>query len=155
MDTLDSFDRHLLDLLRRDCRRTGEELATEVGLSAASCLRRVQRLRQIGAIQREIAVIAPDVLGTPVKVVVLLTLRRGGRDRVDSLRQSLQALPAVEQLMHVTGPADFVLTLRCASMEAYAAFTEAHFYDDAISGFESLVVLRDHSTERGPTPTGV
>ena len=30
-------------------------------------------------------------------------------------------------------------------MDAYAAFTEAHFYDDAISGFESLVVLREHT----------
>ncbi|WP_299613197.1 Lrp/AsnC family transcriptional regulator [uncultured Tateyamaria sp.] len=149
MDTLDSFDRDLLSLLRRDCRRTGEELAAEVGLSAASCLRRVQRLRRIGAIQREVAVVAPDLLGTPVTVVVLLTLRRGGRDRVDRLRQHLLGLPAVEQLMHVTGPADFVLTLRCASMEAYAAFTEAHFYDDVISGFESLVVLRDHAPDLG------
>ena len=145
MDSLDDFDRSLLRLLRQDCRQTGEALAQQVGLSAASCLRRVQRLRKIGAIQREVAVVSPAVLGTPVSVVVMLPLRRGGRDRVDRLRNTLQARPEVEQLLHVTGPADFILHLRCVSMDAYAAFTEAHFYDDAISGFESLVVLREHT----------
>ncbi|MEX0309646.1 MAG: Lrp/AsnC family transcriptional regulator [Tateyamaria sp.] len=145
MNDLDTFDRQILSLLRQDSRRTGEELSAEVGLSAASCLRRVQRLRKIGAIQREVAIVSPALLGTPVTVVVLLTLRRGGRDRVDRLRQHLLSRDAVESLMHVTGPADFVLTVRCASMEAYAAFTEANFYDEVISGFESLVVLRDHS----------
>src|SRR5262245_23282293 len=47
---LDDFDRRLLDALQTDSRRTGEELAAVVGLSAAACLRRAQRLREAGVI---------------------------------------------------------------------------------------------------------
>jgi len=146
-DQLDSFDHAILRLLQRDARRTGEDLAKDVGLSAASCLRRVQRLRKIGAIQKEVAVIAPDALARGVKIVAMLTMRRGGRDQIDRLRQRLQARPEVESILHVTGSADFIVNLRCASMDAYASFTETYFYDDCLSGFESLVVLREHSPE--------
>ncbi|MCV3271682.1 Lrp/AsnC family transcriptional regulator [Roseobacter sinensis] len=144
MDEIDDFDRQLLALLQIDCRQTGDALAEQVGLSPASCLRRLQRLRRIGAVEREVAIVAPELLGRHITVLSLLTLRRGGRDALDRLRQKLLRLPQVERIFHVTGPADFVLTVRCASMEAYAAFTEEHFYDPAISGFESIVVLREH-----------
>lgn len=148
MQDIDDFDKRLLALLQIDCRQTGEALAEQVGLSPASCLRRVQRLRQTGAIEREVAVVSPELLGQQIAVLSLLTLRRGGRDALDRLRQKLLALPEVDQIFHVTGPADFVLTVRCASMEAYAAFTENHFYDPAISGFESIVVLREHRSSK-------
>src|SRR5919109_4782776 len=78
---LDDFDRRLLDALQQDSRRTGEQLAALVGLSPAACLRRAQRLRETGVIEREIAILAPAALGGMTSVLVLVTLER---DRPDA-----------------------------------------------------------------------
>ena len=142
MSNLDGFDRRLLELLQANSRQTGEQLSQQVGLSTAACLRRVQRLRKIGAIERDVAVISPKFLEPSVTVIVLLTLTRDRPERIDFLKNKLLALKQVQELFHVTGEADFVLRVGCSTMEDYATFTEAHFYEPHIKGFESLVVLR-------------
>jgi len=147
---LDDFDRRILALLRRDSRRTGGQLAEAVGLSPAACLRRVQRLRASGAIEREVAVLSPKVEPAATRVLVLLTLSRDNPQRVDQLVRRLRALPEVERILHVTGPSDLAMIVRCASMEAYAAFTEAHLFAPPLTGFDSLVVLRDFEGGEDP-----
>ncbi|MHA7774022.1 Lrp/AsnC family transcriptional regulator [Roseibium sp. M-1] len=147
---LDDFDHQILRLMSLDSRRTGKELSELVGLSPAACLRRVQRLREIGAIEREIALLAPEVTGATVTLLVMLALTRGQPDRTARLRQKLLKLKEVKKIYHVTGPADLVLTVQCASMETYATFTEAHFYDEEIKGFDTIVVLRSYDAETGP-----
>lgn len=146
---IDDFDRQLLSILKTDARQTGEQLSDRVGLSAAACLRRVARLRSIGAIEREVAIVAPEVEGNFVTILAFIEVARGRTDRINAVRDLFRKQPEVQRLYHVTGEADFVLVLRCASMEAYAAFTEAHFYSDKVKGFESMVVLRDFSPELG------
>jgi len=142
MDHLDEFDHRLLSLLSLDSRQTGKQLSEKVGLSPAACLRRVQRLRQIGAIEREIAILSPEIRGASVTLLVMLELTRGDPGLTDELRRTLQKLREVQKIYHVTGDSDFVLILECASMEAYATFTEAHFYNGEIKGFDTIVVLR-------------
>lgn len=144
MDPIDDFDQRILAILARDSRQTGEQLSEQVGLSPAACLRRVQRLRKIGAIEREVAILSPKVIGPSVTVLVLLRMRGGGPDRKENLKTKLLALPQVERIYIVTGNEDMVVTVQCASMEDYADFTETHFYDQPITGFESLVVLREY-----------
>ncbi|MEM7743001.1 MAG: Lrp/AsnC family transcriptional regulator [Pseudomonadota bacterium] len=143
MDDLDTFDRRILALLQVNSRRTGEELSTEIGLSPAACLRRLQRLRKIGAIEREIAVISPKFDPQMTRVLVLVTLKRESPKQLDEVRHKLQRLEEVERIFHVTGEADLALIVKCASMEDYAMFTETHLYEAPFKGFESLVVLRE------------
>ena len=116
---LDDFDRRLLDALQEDNRRTGEELATLVGLSPAACLRRAQRLREERVIERDVAILAPQALGRRLTVVVLVTLEREGPDFVDSFKRAMRAAPEVMQCYYVTGAADFVLVLTADDMVDY------------------------------------
>ena len=51
---LDEFDLRLLERLQADARTPVPVLAEAVGLSAPACYRRIRRLREIGAIQREV-----------------------------------------------------------------------------------------------------
>ncbi|WP_269583373.1 Lrp/AsnC family transcriptional regulator [Roseibium sp. Sym1] len=141
---LDDFDHQLLRLLSLDARQTGKELSGKVGLSPAACLRRVQRLREIGAIRKEVAILAPEVTGTTVTLLAMLEMIRGQPERNARARERLLRLPEVKKLYHVTGKADLVLTIECASMEDYAAFTERHFYAEEIKGFDTIVVLRSY-----------
>ncbi|MEX3008419.1 Lrp/AsnC family transcriptional regulator [Hoeflea sp. TYP-13] len=149
MHDLDSFDHRLLELLQTDSRQTGKQLSEKVGLSPAACLRRVQRLRQTGIIERDVAVLSPAALAPSVTVIVLLKIARDRPDRADLITKRMLKLRPVKKMYHVTGEADFVLTVVCSSMETYAAFTEAHFYEPYIEGFESIVVLREHTPPVG------
>lgn len=139
---LDQFDHQILALMQKDARQTGAELADKVGLSPAACLRRLQRLRKIGAITREIAVLSDDVTGRNITLIVTLPLNRGRPDMRARFREYFGKLPEVKHLYHVTGEADLILILECQTMEAYADFAERHFRMDEIKGYETNVVLQ-------------
>lgn len=143
-DQLDGFDRRLLDLMKENSRRTGEDLSELLGLSSAACLRRIQRLRKIGAIEREVAVVSPAYEPQGTTLVVMLTIDRHNPQRMDMLTERMRNLPEVERILWVTGNNDIVLLMKCASMDAFADFCTAHFHQPPVEGFETLVVLREY-----------
>lgn len=146
MEDLDSFDRRIMALLKVNSRRTGAQLSETIGLSPAACLRRVQRLRRIGAIEREVAVISPKFENRGTTVIVLLTIDRHNPKLMDDFCHRLRRLTEVERLIWVTGEDDIVVILDCASMEAFADFCEAHFEEPPVEGYQTLVGLREYQT---------
>jgi Lrp/AsnC family transcriptional regulator, leucine-responsive regulatory protein len=138
---LDDFDRRLLDAVQEDNRRTGEELAALVGLSPAACLRRLQRLRAGGAIEREVAILNPKVAGPRLSMVVLVTLEREGPDQLDRFAREMRAAPEVTQCYYVTGAVDFVLMVGVADMAAYEDFTRRHLFGGNVRRFETMAVM--------------
>lgn len=103
---LDDFDRRLLDAVQEDSRRTGEVLAALVGLSPAACLRRLQRLRAAGVIEREVAILDPRVAGTRLSLIVNVTLERERPDLADGFARAMRQAPEVSQCYYVTGAVD-------------------------------------------------
>jgi len=138
---LDDFDRRLLDALQADNRRTGEELADIVGLSAAACLRRAQRLRDEKVIERDVSILAPEALGRRLTMIVLVTLERESPDVVDAFKRSMRQAPEVMQCYYVTGAADFVLVLTADDMADYEAFTRRYLFERNVRRFETMAVM--------------
>lgn len=143
LDELDTFDQKLIALLQRNARQTGDQLSEQVGLSSAACLRRVQRLRKIGAIEREVAVISPEFQANATSIIVFLTVSRLDPKRKQVLTKRLLAFEEVERIFSVTGEDDFVLFMKFPSMTEFTNFADAHFYEPPIEGYESTVVLRE------------
>ncbi|WP_136625419.1 MULTISPECIES: Lrp/AsnC family transcriptional regulator [Mesorhizobium] len=105
---LDQIDRKILNRLQRDSRITNADLATEVGTSPASCLRRVRRLRETGYIEREIVLVNPDKVGSRLVTITearLNSLDRKGRDEAIRL---IKNIPEVIILYNVTGSRDLL-----------------------------------------------
>ena len=148
--TLDEFDRRILDAMRIDSNRTGQELAGIIGLSAAACLRRLQRLRKIGAIEREVAIIAPAFQAQTTKLLVLLVIDRHNPKRIVELTDKLRKLDEVERIFMVTGEEDIAVILNCASMEAFTDFAFEHFHEAPVEGYQTLVVMREYPTRHHP-----
>jgi Lrp/AsnC family transcriptional regulator, leucine-responsive regulatory protein len=138
---LDDFDRRLLDALQQDSRRTGEQLAALVGLSPAACLRRAQRLRETGVIEREIAIVAPEAVGRRMTMVVQVTLEREKPATSDEFQHQMRRAPEVTQCYNVTGAIDFVLIVSVADMEAYEDFTRRYLFEKHVRRFETMVVI--------------
>jgi len=150
---LDDFDRRILALLQDNSRRTGAELAESVGLSAAACLRRVQRLRETGVIEREVAILSPQYRERRTVIFVLVTMESDRPDRDRRFAERMRSLPEVTQCFQVTGPADYLLAVEAVDMEDYQRFTDAHFYEPYVKRFDSFVVLTD-ALRKGAEPGG-
>mgnify|MGYP003766361217 CR=1 FL=1 len=60
--TLDIIDLQLLDALQKDASVSNHALADKVHVSPPTCLRRIKRLREMGLIAAEVALLSHDVL---------------------------------------------------------------------------------------------
>ena len=72
--TLDEIDRRILNALQIDASQTNSELAQAVHVSAPTCLRRVKHLRESGVIERQVAIVAPQLVGARLTAIVEITL---------------------------------------------------------------------------------
>lgn len=123
---LDGVDLRLLDLLQSDAFRTHQALADAVGVSTATCQRRVQRLRATGMIESQVAVASAERLkaaGVPLlQAVVEVTLDQQATERLDAFESRAAPDAAVQQLYRVSSGPDFVLIVCVPDMDGYQAF---------------------------------
>ena len=132
---IDEADRRLLDLLQTDAARSNQALAEAAHLSAPTCLRRVKRLRALGLIEREVAILSPERLaqatGHGLTALVEVTLERQGAEALEAFEARVVPEPAVQQCWRVSPGPDFVLVVHVSDMPAYLALTQRLFTADA------------------------
>lgn len=116
---LDTFDRQLLNLVQEDAALTAEKLSESVSLSVSAIQRRLRRLHETGAIQRDVAVADPQLVGRPTFFVVALQIERERPELLAQLRRWLAAEAQVQQAFYVTGEADFVLIVTAPDTASY------------------------------------
>jgi DNA-binding Lrp family transcriptional regulator len=125
---LDPIDRRLLALLQQDCGLTNQALAEQAHLSPATCLRRVRRLIDLGVIERQVALLSPDVMaritGAGLTAVLEVTLDRQDAVALDAFEARVAPEPAVQQCYRVSAGPDFVLIVYVPDMPAYHAFVQ-------------------------------
>lgn len=134
MQEIDAIDLRLLDALQHDASRTNQALAAQLHLSPPTCLRRVQRLRQAGLVEREVALLSADRLGpllSLLSAVVEVSLDRQDSEALDAFEARAVADDAVQQCYRVSPGPDFVLIVVVADMPAYHALAQRLFTSDA------------------------
>lgn len=116
---LDRFDRKLLNLLQEDAGQTADRLAEQVALSASAVQRRVRRLRESGAILRDISVVDPRHAGKPTFFIVAVQVERERPELLAQFRKWLASQIHIQQAFYVTGEADFILVITAPDTETY------------------------------------
>jgi Lrp/AsnC family transcriptional regulator, leucine-responsive regulatory protein len=109
MDTMDDYDRAILDALQQDGRIANAELARRLNLSPPAIHARLRRLEEAGLIARYAAVLDREKLGFDLLCFVNISLQRHTREHVDVFRDRIRALPNVLECHHVTGEYDYLL----------------------------------------------
>jgi DNA-binding Lrp family transcriptional regulator len=107
---VDSIDRKILALLREDGRRTWDDIAGQVALSAPAVKRRVDRLRRDGVLRRFTTVVDPSALGVTTEALVELFYAPG--TTLDAVAATLREHPEVVEAWSVTGEADAIARVR-------------------------------------------
>lgn len=107
---MDATDRRILSLLVEDGRRTYDDIAGRVRLSAPSVKRRIDRLRAGGALRGFTAVIDHAAVGWGTEALVELFYRPG--TTLDEVARTLGGHPEVVEAWSVTGEADAIARVR-------------------------------------------
>lgn len=102
--TLDGVDVALIEQLRRDGRRSYQELATELGISESAARRRVDNLVSTGAVTM-VTLVDPPFLGYQVECFLFLGVDLG---RLEEVATALVARPEVRLLLASSGHSDLV-----------------------------------------------
>ena len=133
--SLDATDLQILDHLQQDAAITNQALAARVFTSPPTCLRRVKRLKDLGLIERQIAILSADklapVLGYGLTAIVEITLDRQDTKSLETFETRVSQDDAVQQCYRVSPGPDFVLIAFARDMPAYLALSQRLFSEDA------------------------
>ena len=120
---LDGHDWRILALLQADASLSNHALAEALGLSPATCHRRVQRLTQAGIIEKRVAILSPTHLaawaGWGLSALVEVSLDVQTSEALDTFEASAVAEASVQQCWRVSPGPDFVLVIQVRDMPAY------------------------------------
>jgi Lrp/AsnC family leucine-responsive transcriptional regulator len=108
---MDRIDREIIVALVGDARRSLQDVAARVRLSASATRERLRRLERQGPITGYTAVLDSVALGFPVHAVAEVDMAPG-TDPI-AFEEGLRALPAVVEALHATGDCDYLVRLRC------------------------------------------
>jgi DNA-binding Lrp family transcriptional regulator len=146
---LDQADIAILATLKKNARISNKDLAERVGLAPSTCLERVKRLVEMGAIQGFHADIDLGMLGFGLQAMIAVRLRRHSREVVTSFREYVLALTEVRAVYHVAGADDFLVHvavrdadhLRDLAMDAFTTRREVSHIETRLI-FEHLPIRR-------------
>jgi DNA-binding Lrp family transcriptional regulator len=140
---LDRIDRTILRALQRDASISNVALAGKVHLSPAACLRRVERLKSLGLVQRIVALLDPAPLGLGMLVVIGAVLDRSTPESFASFEKAVQKVPGCLDCMVVTGEFDYFVVIRTRDNESFNRLhAEELLYLPGVRQIRTFVVLK-------------
>lgn len=144
---MDNFDHQILKIMQDNCRTSTEQIGAQIGLSATACQRRIKKLRELGIIKKEVAILERNALGGHVTILVEVIVKKGGSDEIEAFKQAMLSHEEVQQCYYVTGNVDFILVITAQNMHEYEAITQKLFFsNDNIQRFHSNVVMDNVKT---------
>jgi Lrp/AsnC family leucine-responsive transcriptional regulator len=148
---LDQTDIRLLALLQRDNRRPLRDLAEALGVSAPTCLRRMRRLEQSGAIRAHAAQLDAQRVGFAVIAHIEVVLTAASGAEMSTFERRMSRCADVLQCWELAGEVDYLITVATRGMRELSEFTRKHLADDrSVRSYRTMIVLRQ--TKNAPLP---
>ena len=136
---LDPIDEKIITLLVEDARRSFTDVGARVGLTASAVKRRVDRLREGGAIAGFTVRLEPGALGWTVEGYVELYCRVSTAPR--AIRAAVARFPEVVDASTISGEADALLRIVAADMRHFEQVLEQIGAQPFVARTKSVLVL--------------
>ncbi len=142
-DTIDELDRKILRILQSDSTLPLDELAKKVGSSKTPVWNRIRKLRKLGVITKEVALIDPQSVGLGSCFYVLVRTSQHEKKWLEKFVKALRARPEVMEAHRLAGDIDYILKVRVKDAEAYDAFYQSLVSDVSIFNVTSLLSMEE------------
>jgi len=136
---LDEIDHAIIRILLEDGRRSASDIGREVGLSAASAKRRLDRLESRRVILGYRAVVDHELLGNAIQAFV--EIRFAGATQVDDIDRAFIDLPELVEGFTIAGDTDAIVRLRVADVDHLKRVIDRIRRGTGVTGTKTLIVL--------------
>jgi len=126
---IDKIDLRILAELQMNSARPVYELAHRLGLSMASCARRIKRLETAGVIERYVALLSSEQLGVDLDIFVNIRLSRHVHKSKQEFRNRVSTIPEVVACYSLTGSSDILLHIRIAGVKEFNVWIQKYLTD--------------------------
>ncbi|MGI9408922.1 MAG: Lrp/AsnC family transcriptional regulator [Hyphomicrobiaceae bacterium] len=147
---LDAMDLKILAILQDDCTRPVADIGKEIGLSTTPCWRRIQKLEEMGVIQRRVAILDPAMVEAGVTVFVSIKTDQHSIGWLEKFHSAVVDLPEIVEFYRMSGEVDYLLRVVVPDIAAYD-----EFYKKLISKVEITKVSSAFAMEQIKYTTAV
>ena len=142
-ETLDRTDRAILRALQRDASVSNVALAAKVNLSAPACLRRVERLKELGLIKGIVALVNPRALDCGMLVMIGVVLDRSTPESFAEFEKAVQKVSGCLECHVVSGEFDYFMLLRTRDNDSFNRLhAEQLLYLPGVRQIRTFMVLK-------------
>jgi Lrp/AsnC family leucine-responsive transcriptional regulator len=145
--SVDGSDLEILEMLRRNARRTLADIAAQTGLSSAAVKRRIARLERLGVIRGYTTEVDHARLGRPIEAFT--ELRFAGDTRVADIKGVVSDLPEVQAIYTMAGDPDALVRIRVRDVGDLTRVIDLIRRRGKITGTKTMIVL-DAETPQAP-----
>jgi Lrp/AsnC family leucine-responsive transcriptional regulator len=145
---VDATDLEIIELLRRDARRTFADIAERVALSAPAVKRRVDRLERDGFITGYTVRVDHAKLGQPLQAFT--ELRFAGNATVEEIAGIGGDIPEVQTIFTTAGDPDALAWIRVRDVEDLKRVIDLLRRSGRVTGTKTLMVLGTSSGAAQP-----
>lgn len=138
LQNLDSLDKELISLLRRDARASISKLSTILGVSRGTVQNRIDRLLETGTIIGFTIRSNENLETNAVKAIMMLEVI--GKNTTQVINQ-LKRIPQLEKLHTTNGAWDLVAEVRATSLEEFDSVLREVRSFEAVSKSETSILL--------------
>lgn len=121
---LNSLDRKIIDILLNSSKDSSREIADQIGSSASSVWRRVQKLESDGVISKNKISLNYEKIGFTETFFLILSLDEAVHHGHEKFRQFAQKCENIVQCHLITGEFDYLLMVVTSNMSEYADIVE-------------------------------
>ncbi|MET0200049.1 Lrp/AsnC family transcriptional regulator [Rhodococcus sp. RS1C4] len=145
---MDAIDEHILLLLQENGRLTNQELAAQVGLTPAPCLRRVRKLEEDGVITGYSAIVDRTRMGRGFEVIIHADLVAKDFRTVAAFEERMAGMSEVAELRRMFGIPDYFIRVRVADLAAFEKWLTTQLMGDpAIARVDSRITMKILKTD--------
>jgi Lrp/AsnC family leucine-responsive transcriptional regulator len=137
---LDSVDRTLIEMLRRDARAPMAELARAVNLSAAPVSRRIARLEREGVIRGYVTVVDDQAVGD---LYAFTEITLTGDTETGVLEAELREMDEVQNFFTLAGDPDVLVRLRVRDVDHLQKVVNTIRRTGKVTSTKTLIVMYD------------
>lgn len=116
---MDKLDYRILEILQQDASVGLADLAARVGLSTTPCWRRIQRLKEDGVIQAQVALCDPVRLGLGLTVFVTVKAARHDDAWTTRFLDGVAGIPEILEVYRMAGEVDYLLKVVVSDIAGY------------------------------------
>ena len=144
MESIDSIDIKILEILQQNSNLTTKEIASRVNLSSTPVFERIKRLEQSGIIKKYIAILDAEKLNQGFIVFCNVKLKQLNTEIANNFTNAIKELPEVSECYNISGHFDYLLKIHASNMKQYQEFIINKLGQiESLGSLESVFVM-DH-----------